>query len=118
MAMNETNEQQDKFTAALLQALETPPQVNVPSDFTARMMARIPQREQPRSRFANAVITAPSYGRKATVVALVVLVVLMFAFTPAAAGKPNTWTTIELVLLIQLSVFVLWLGFSRRDSRQ
>ncbi len=115
--MKETLEPQDKLTAALLQALETPPLVSVPGDFTTRMMARIPQHDPPRSRFANAVITAPSYGRKAIIAALVVLVVLMFAFTPVASTSHNTWTTVELVLLAQFSVFVLWLGFGKRYSQ-
>lgn len=116
--MNETNEPQDKLTAALLQTLETAPEITVPSDFTARMMARIPQQQTaPRRHFADAVIKAPSYGRKAIFGALVVLVVLMFAFTPIARTSYNSWTTIELVLLAQLSVFVLWLGFSKRYSQ-
>lgn len=114
--MNETLGQQDKLTATLLQALETPPPVTVPSDFTARMLARIPQQPAPRRRFADAVIPAPSYGRKATIGALIVIVALMFAFTPAA-GRSNTWTGIELVLLVQLSAFVLWLGFGKRYSQ-
>ena len=114
--MNEPHEPQDKLTAALLQALETAPQVSVPSDFTARLMARIPQQPRPRRRFADAVITAPSYGRKAIFGALIVLTILMFAFTPAA-GTSRTWMTMELVLLVQFSAFVLWLGFGERYSQ-
>ncbi|MEK6397510.1 MAG: hypothetical protein V4734_05440 [Terriglobus sp.] len=115
--MNEANEQQDKLTEALLQALDTAPEVSVPSDFTARMMVRIPQQEAPRRRFADAAIKAPSYGRKAIFGALVVLVVLMFAFTPVARTSYNSWTTIEFVLLTQFSIFVLWLSFGKRYSQ-
>ncbi|MEZ2346082.1 hypothetical protein [Terriglobus sp. RCC_193] len=119
MAMtNDAQDTQDERNTALVRALETSPQITAPQDFATRVMARVPQKPQPYQRFANAVFTAPDYGRKAIFAALVVLVVLMFALTPAAAGKPNTWTTIQLVLLLQLSVFVLWLGFSRRSSRQ
>jgi len=115
--MNETPEQQDKLSAALLQSLETAPEVHVPTDFTARMMARIPQHKAPHRRFANAVIKAPNYGRKALFGALIVLVVLMFAFTPIARTSYNSWTTIELVLLAQFSVFVLWFSFGKRYSQ-
>ena len=109
-------EQQDEFNASLLRALETPPQIVAPQDFAARVMARIPQEPKTRQRFANVVSTAPGYGRKAIFGALAVLVAIMFVVTPAA-GTSRVWMTLELVLLAQLGIFVLWLGFSRRNSR-
>lgn len=111
-----TKDAQDEFNAALLRALETPPQIVAPQDFAARVMACVPQEPKARHRFTNASFTAPGYGRKAIFGALAVLVAIMFAVTPVA-GTSRIWMTLELVLLAQLGVFVLWLGFSRRDSR-
>lgn len=112
----DTQDPHDEFNAALLRALETPPQIVVPQDFAARVMARIPQEPKARQRFTNAASTAPGYGRKAIFGALAVLVAIMFLVTPAA-GTSRIWMTLELVLLAQLGIFVLWLGLSRHDSR-
>lgn len=112
----EAQDPQDEFNATLLRALETPPQIVAPQDFAARVMGRIPQTAKPRTRFANTVLTATDYGRKAIFGALGLLLVLMLAITPATRTS-STWMIFQLVLLVQFSVLVLWLGFGRRYSR-
>lgn len=112
-----TQDTQDEFSAAVLRALETPPQIAAPQDFAARVMGRIPQVAKPRPRFANAVLTAPDYGRKAIFVALGLLLALMLVITPATRTS-STWMTFQMVLLTQFGVLVLWLGFGGRFSRQ
>lgn len=113
--MNETHEPQDKLTAALQQALEAQPAVNVPSDFTARMMARIPQQSTPRRRIADAVITTPGYGRKSIFAALGVLLILMLV--TAALPSSDTSHIFQLVLFLQAGIYALWLCFGKRYLR-
>ena len=116
--MNEANqihEPQDNFTAALLHALETSPDVSVPSDFTARMMARLPQHPKPRSRYSDAVITTPGYGRKALIGAVALLVVLLAISATFPAS--NASRIFQFVLLGQACVYALWLCFGSRYLR-
>jgi len=117
MMTKDAQDPQDEFNVALLRALEASPQIAAPKDFAARVMARVPQESKPRQRFANAVFTAPEYGRRAIFVALGLLLVLMLAISPATRTS-STWMTFQMVLLAQFGVLVLWLGFRSHSSSQ
>ncbi len=83
-------------------ALEAAPGVEVPPDFAARVMARVPARPLLRAGRRTA------YGRHAMLVCALVLCAVMLAVLPAATRGSLEWIALEWIALTQLAGIVLW----------
>ncbi len=103
-------EHQDETMTGLIRALEIVPSVDVPDNFTARVMARIPQKQsRVNLRYARAL--APRYGRTMAFVSLGVLVAAMLLVT-YFTGASGSWSALQFVLLLQLAAYVMWISFA------
>jgi len=96
----------DPFLKQMTNALETAPDVQVPGDFAARVMARVPQ--QKRRHIVMPAIARARYGRFAMLAAMACILIAMVAFAPE--GSSSMGILIESALLAQLAALVLWFG--------
>lgn len=111
--MNEPHRTTDIEMDRLIQALEAPPSVPVPDDFSARVMARVPLQRQRRYVLRQSLQKEAHVGRSLVFVALLVLVAAMLVLAPHTTGS-ETWMVLQGVLFIQLVALVLWIGISYR----
>ena len=106
-------ERQDPVMQQITDALEARPAVQVPDDFAARLMARVPQQQQRKLRVPA--LMAPShYGH----IALVAGIMLVLAGTIAVAPLTRTsplWFGLQFLLLTQLVAFVILFGKTRHS---
>ena len=109
--MNDLNGNSDIEMDRILQALETPPDVTVPDDFTARLMARVPHQPQRRFVLRQSLQTEGQFGRRLAFVALLVIVAGMLLMAPHTAGS-ETWLLLQGLLFVQLVALLLWMGIS------
>jgi protein-S-isoprenylcysteine O-methyltransferase Ste14 len=105
--MNET----DPLLIQITEALETAPNIPVPSDFAARVMARVPR--QKTHRMAVPAIAKARYGQAALVLAMVLLVAAMLYLAPETRTS-NTWLLLQGLLLAQLAFLAIWFGHLRQ----
>jgi hypothetical protein len=95
-----------KFDAVMTRAIERGPEVSVPVDFAARVVAALPV-ARPRRK-------AMQVGRTAAVVSAGVLAVAMFALAPHAAPTfASLAFDFELVAILQLAGIGYWLTVRR-----
>ncbi len=105
--MNETDPMMEQMTTAL----ETAPDVHVPEDFAARVMARIP--EQKTRRMVVPALPPARYGQFASVLGMVLIVAAMLYLAPQTRSS-LTWLLMQGLLLAQLVCLVLWFGRLRQ----
>ncbi len=105
----------DKTMQSIIEALETAPHVNVPDDFAARVMARLPQQSTRRLRMP-ALPARSHYGRTAAVTCMVILVVAMVVLAPHTM-QSRTLGYMQALLFAQLAALLLWIGLNRSHSR-
>ena len=103
------DEQHEETMSATLRALETAPAVSVSSDFASRVMARIPERRGVNFHRARAL--TPRYGPTAVFAALAVVLAIML-LVARTHGMSNVGSGLQLLLVLQLSAYVLWIGFA------
>jgi hypothetical protein len=104
--MNENDPLMQQITAAL----ETSPSVQVPSDFAARLMARVPQQKQ--RRIVVPAISRARYGRYAILAAMLLILVAMLVYAPRSTS--NMGLIIQFTLLAELAALALWFGSLRK----
>jgi hypothetical protein len=103
----ETDPLMEQITAAL----ETVPYVDVPVDFAARVIARVPQ--QKARRIVAPALTPARYGQFASVLGMILLVAAMLYLAPQTRSSV-TWQLLQALLLAQLIGLVLWFGRLRQ----
>jgi hypothetical protein len=102
----------DTEMEAIIKALESAPDVAVPDDFAARLMARVPQQQTQRRYVLMQTPQAESHvGRTLAFAALLVLVVGMLLLAPHTPGS-ETWLLLQGLLFAQLVALLLWMGIS------
>ena len=118
--MNESQSTDDIEMDPIVHALEAAPHVEVPDDFAARLMARLPAQPltPPRRRFVpeqpwHAQVRV---GRTFTAVALVVLLAGMLLAAPRTTGSVE-WLLLQSLLFAQFAALLLWLGWSYKQLR-
>lgn len=85
----------------VVKGLERAPQVMVPEEFAARVMAALPAVRPARARMR--------VGRIATAAALVVLAVALFVLAPRATPSfTNVAFDVEMLLLVELAGIGWW----------
>jgi hypothetical protein len=95
-------------------ALEQPPEVTVPADFAARMMAQLPERKAARVPAAGWFVRRTHYGRNAMLAGAGLLCCLLMV---AAVGHGGTaWQLAEWIALLQLAGIALWYGLAWRAA--
>jgi hypothetical protein len=101
----------DNEMEQIVKALESAPDVAVPDDFAARLMARVP--EQPHRRYVipQTLQTDSHVGRTLTFAALLVLIAGMLLLAPHTV-RSATWLMLQGVLFAQLVALLLWMGIS------
>ena len=108
MTMN-THNPHEEFDAAITRALEHTPESlgpAIPADFAARVAASLPKQRVARPRIHA--------GRKAAIVAMVVLAIVLFALAPHMTPSFTSFTFyIELIILAQLGSIAYWLAAKR-----
>ena len=98
--------QDDNFEASVTRAIERRPEVSVPVNFAARVAAALPPPRRVRPPM--------QVGRKAALVALVVLGLSLFALAPHAAPTfGNLAFDFELVVIAELGGIAYWLTVRR-----
>lgn len=104
-------EHHDKTMEALVRALETAPAVDVPADFAARVMARVPETSRSAVSLKRARALTPRYGRTAAFGAtgVVLVAMLLMARLP---GVTSVWSSLQIVMLVQLCAYTLWIGLA------
>lgn len=100
--------EEDRITRALEQA----PAVTVPADFTARVMAQLPERKVARVR-AGFEMRRTHYGRNAMLAGAVLLCCLLLVGAIASKGGAAWWLA-EWTALAQLAGITLWCGLAWR----
>lgn len=105
--------EQDELTQRITAALDTKPAIAAPADFSARLMARLP--EQPTRRVLPAMRETSNYGQMVTLAMLVLLLVAM-VFAAVFFGRSSAWNLAEDLLFLQFGALTLWLVLSRRRA--
>ena len=105
--MNEHDDLMQRITTAL----ETSPRIAAPPDFSARLMARLPQ--APRRRTLQAMPLRSQYGWLSM---QVMLAVMMLGMVCAAifVRQSSVWLLVEDLLFLQFGALSLWMALSRR----
>ncbi len=101
--------QEDRTTRALEQA----PAVAVPAEFTARVMARLPERKVARVPADGLFVRRTHYGRNAMLAGAGLLCCLLVAGVVASNGSA-AWRLAEWTALAQLAGIALWCGLAWR----
>jgi hypothetical protein len=89
--------------ARILRALETAPQLEIPSNFAARVARQLPPLPVP-------ILSPARYGYRAAVACLVVLLALILAFARRAMGTSVFWLSIESIFCVQFALVAVWLA--------
>jgi hypothetical protein len=90
-------------------ALETVPEIHVPSDFAARVAARLPA-----SRPAS--LTPTHYGKRAMLIALVVTLGALLVLATQTRGQAS-FGLVESLLFAQFLALAVWLSVWRHGLR-
>ena len=94
---------QDALEARITRALETAPEVSIPSGFAARIASQLPP-------LANATLTPRRYGRNVAVVCMAMLLALILVFAHRATGTSLLWSSIEWLFSVQFALVAVWLA--------
>ncbi|AFL88399.1 hypothetical protein Terro_2492 [Terriglobus roseus DSM 18391] len=105
--MNEQNE----LTQQITTALEAKPLIAVPDDFSARLMAALPQKNI--VRLPQALPEGSHYGQRVTLAMLAFMLLGMVA-AAALLGRSGAWSLAEDFLFLQFGTLTLWFVLSRR----
>lgn len=95
--------------ARITRVLDDAPAVTVPTEFTAAVMARLPQRTL--ARYEVLLRQRTHYGRKAMLVGAVLLCCLL-VFGAVTRQGTIAWQVAEWIILAQLAGIVLWRGLA------
>lgn len=109
--------QDEQLEARITERLEASPEVQIPADFTARLMARVPQR-----RFAASVRIPmrthhASAGQRTAIASIAILTLLLITAIFAAPQTTFVAYGLEPLLALQLGALLYW-QFTRRNSLQ
>jgi hypothetical protein len=97
----------------LIRALEAAPRPEVPADFAARLIARLP----PHAPALNAVtIRSTHYGRSAILIGIVVLLAAMLILAGCAADHTELGTMLEWALCAQFVALTIWFTAWRKGE--
>ena len=101
----------------IVRALEQAPAVPVPADFTARVMAQLPERKVARvSEWRGLLLRRTHYGRNAMLAGAAVLCCLLIVTGVAGHEGSAAWRLAEWTALAQLAGIALWGGLAWRAS--
>lgn len=103
--------EQDELTQRITAVLESKPHIAAPADFSARLMARLP--EQPTRRVLPAMREPSHYGRLVTLTMLALMLVAMVC-AAVFSGHSSAWSLAEDLLFLQFGALTLWFVLSRR----
>jgi hypothetical protein len=109
---NESEPNSDDLMKRITDALETHPEVTMPADFAARVMARVPAQTR---RITLPAISRARYGRYALALAMLLILAAMLVFAPATRSSA-LWLTLQAMLFAQLAALVLWFGWLRHRA--
>jgi hypothetical protein len=102
--VKELNAEDAEMEQRLTRALEARPAVEIPADFAARVAGQLPERKP-------IALTPTHYGRKAMMVCMVVLgVVLVIAFALHGVVVSPVVQVIGWILYVQFLGLVVWFG--------
>jgi hypothetical protein len=97
----------------LIRALEAAPRPEVPADFAARLIARLP----PHAPALDAIaIPATYYGRSAILIGIVVLLAAMLILAGRAADHTELGTMLEWALCAQFVALTIWYTAWRKGA--
>jgi hypothetical protein len=88
--------------ARIVRALETPPQVEIPFDFAAKVVGQLPARA--------AAVSPARYGYRAGAACLLVLLGLILAFAHRLTGTSMFWVSTESIFCAQFALVAVWLA--------
>jgi len=99
----------------LTQALETPPEISIPSDFASRVAATLPAARFAAPRyvapgFVVARFVAPRFAMWAARAALGLLVLTMLFFAPRAVGRSVVPLTLETTFAAEFVLLSVWIS--------
>ena len=114
--MNDLQTTDDIAMDRMVQALEAAPDVPVPDDFAARLMARVPVQRQRRYVLRQPWKVQPRVGRTLAAAALVLLLAGMVIAAPRTTGSTE-WLLLQSLLFAQFAALLLWLGWSYKQLR-
>ena len=100
-AVNSSNQQ--ALDARIILALETAPEISVPSDFAARVAGQLPP-------LPTVTITPRRYGRNVAMVCMGLLLALILIFAHRATGTSLLWSSIEWIFCVQFALVAVWLA--------
>jgi hypothetical protein len=89
--------------ARILRALETPPRLEIASDFAVRVAQQLPPRPA-------AILSPARYGYRAGVACLILLLALILAFARRAMGTSVFWLSMESLFCAQFALVAVWLA--------
>ena len=88
--------------ARITLALQTTPEISIPSDFAARVASQLPP-------LATASIRPRRYGRGVAMVCMGLLLALILVVARYATGTSLLWNSIEWIFCIQFALVAVWL---------
>jgi hypothetical protein len=100
----------DELDQRVLRALETAPRVEIPADFAARVVSRLPARRRPVS------LTPTHYGQSAVFLGMILTLVVLIALT-LHNGRHASFGLAESLLLTQFLALTVWLSVRRYSVR-
>lgn len=98
-----------QFDDAITQALERAPQVGIPADFSARVMANLPR----RPHFVLTVQT--HWGRNMSILGALLLTILI-AWVATSSSPCIITQLLEAFLMVQLCALCIWYALRRYRS--
>lgn len=104
--------EEDRITRALEQA----PAVAVPTEFAARVMARLPERKVARVPADGFFVRRTHYGRNALLAGAALLLCCLLVAGALGHGGGIAWQLAEWTALVQLGGIALWCGLAWRTT--
>jgi hypothetical protein len=99
--------------ARLTLALDTVPVIDIPTGFTACVMAGLPSKLQPLP--LPLLLHRTHYGRRAMQVCTLVLCILLAASVLVTRGQSQVWLVAQCIVFAQLACLLI--GFTLRQWR-
>jgi hypothetical protein len=108
--MNDAEDRASALEMRVVRALETRPEVSLPTDFAVRVASRVPARRE-------VAVPPARYGMIAVQVAMAVLVVALVVLGVRSTGHGTVGMAVEWILCGQLVALALWRsGAWKRDT--
>ena len=95
---------------SIVRALETTPVVHVPENFTARVMARVPQQNVRRAQLAGVVSVRPGLGRVLVWIGMALVLAAMLWIAPRSQASAD-WLWMQVLLFAELSGLLIWFAY-------